>query len=346
MTAGSQLGRELLRIIEAITVLSPAAFRFAGRPSGDLTVPLTGLALTPEMPPLMSELVSKLYEHCFSNRFAGSLPDASPRPPLEKDAAWLDRLSRANQSRERWEDGWQVLQPMSNGQLLANRGESTRLLGPGEFVNLTGSGAFLQPGMEVRVFVPRESLTMQPGYYYAFGETTKDSSGQSPVVRFYWHTTVEGAPTLLRLLTAALNRWAVPFRFKTGAAAEMLARTDSGVLYIPRRYAQVATELALDLRLQVAESLPPAVPLFTLELAPGLAFAEDPGTQESFGMSRCRMLAQGIWSAHLQGACSAEERLAVVEREFLSEGISLERPWLNSARPAGLAPALLGEVAA
>jgi hypothetical protein len=71
------------------------------------------------------------------------------------------------------------------------------------------------------------------------------------------------------------------------------------------------------------------VPLFTLCLGPGLAFAEDPGTQESFGMSRCRILAHGIWLAHQQRAQGIDERLAIVEQHFRSQGISLERPWLN-----------------
>jgi hypothetical protein len=71
------------------------------------------------------------------------------------------------------------------------------------------------------------------------------------------------------------------------------------------------------------------VPLFTLRLAPGLAFAEDPGTQESFGMCRSRILAQGIWQAHVQGIRGTAERLKVVEQQFQSQGVSLARPWLN-----------------
>ena len=121
----------------------------------------------------------------------------------------------------------------------------------------------------------------------------------------------------------------MPFRFKVSGIQTIFERSDSAVLYVPRRYAQLAFELVWEAYKQIGPNLRNDVPLFTLRLAPGLAFAEDPGTQESFGMSRCRNLAHAIWLAHQQGARATEARLATVEQHFRSEGISLERPWLN-----------------
>jgi hypothetical protein len=218
---------------------------------------------------------------------------------------------------------------MPNGQLIARRGATTRLLFPGEFVSLSGSGMFLAPGSAVRIYVPRESRAMQPGYYFAFGETLPDSCDEFSVVRFYWHVSAEGAAELLRLVSGELNRWQAPFRFKTGVQPGLLARCDSAVMYAPRRSAPLTYELVLEIHKRIEPLLRPEVPLFTLRLAAGLAFAEDPGTQESFGMSRCRILAHAIWLAHQQGARATEARLATVEQHFRSEGISLERPWLN-----------------
>ena len=226
---------------------------------------------------------------------------------------------------------------MNHGQLIARRGATTRMLSPGEFVNLSGSGMFLAPGSAVRVYVPRESLAIQAGYYHAFGETLPDSCDEFSMVRFYWNVSAEGAAELVRLISGELNRWQTPFRFKTGVQPGMLARCDSAVLYAPRRCASFAYELALEIHSRIGKLLRAAVPLFTLRLAPGLAFAEDPGTQESFGTSRCRILAHGIWLAHEQGALNLEERLAIVEQRFRSEGISPERPWLNPGSADDLA---------
>jgi HopA1 effector protein family len=320
---------ELVCIINAVTILSLSAFTFAGRPSNGIAMSMIGLQLTHDMPPLTSELAGQLYQHCFSNRFIGQMTVDEMSPAAIDDEA-LKPLSRANQSQERWEDGWQVVHSMLNGQVVANRGGVTRTLAPGEFVNLSGSGMILSPGATVRVYVPRESYTVQPGYYFAFGETSPDSSDEFSIVRFYWNVSAEGTAELFQLITAELNRWQLPFRIKTGIHRGMFARSDSAVLYTPRRYADFAFELLSEIHKRVLPLLRNDVPLFTLRLAPGLAFAEDPGTQESFGMSRCRILAHGIWLAHQQGAQDVEERLTIVEQHFHAEGISLERPWLNA----------------
>jgi hypothetical protein len=47
-------------------------------------------------------------------------------------------------------------------------------------------------------------------------------------------------------------------------------------------------------------------------------------------MSRCRILAHGIWLAYQKSAEHPDERLTILEQHFHSEGISLERPWLNA----------------
>jgi hypothetical protein len=296
---------------------------------------MTGLQFEPDAPPMMNELASHLYQHCFSNRFTGRIV-ASEIPRPVSNAAWSEELAGANQSRDRWEDDWQVLQTPSAGQLIARRGATTRLLSPGEFVNLSGSGMFLTPGSTVRIYVPRESRTIQPGCYFAFGETLPDSGDDLSIVRFYWNIAAEGAAELLRLVSGTFNRWAVPYRFKTGMHPSMFARCDSAVLYVPRRCAPITYALIRGIRQRMRTRLRSDVPLFTYRLAPGLAFAEDPGSRESFGSSRCRMLAHGMWSARAHDARHVEERLEWVERHFQSEGISLERPWLNPGSAADL----------
>jgi hypothetical protein len=323
------LEEELIRIIRAVTILSPSSFTFAGHPSNGLAMPMMGLKIDPGMPPLINELVSRLYQQGFSNPFREeTVHTETPQP--KNDAEWMEKLSRANSSRERWEDGWQVAHTTSNGQVVAKRGGITRILSPGEFVNMNGSGMFFAPDASVRVYVPRESRTMQPGYYFAFGETAVDSADQVSMVRFYWDVSAEGAPKLLQLISATLNQWHVPFRFKTGSNPSNYSRSDSAVLYIPRRYGQITYDLILDTHSRVVPLLRSHVPLFTLRLAAGLAFAEDPGTQESFGLSRCRMLAHGLWLAYQEGAHDAQKRLEIVERQFHAEGVSLDHPWLNA----------------
>jgi hypothetical protein len=348
MKIAATLREELLSIMGALVIVSPRSFTFAGRPSSGISMPLPGLGLAPEMPPLLNELVGQLYQHCYSSRFTGTLtqPDL---PGQALDTEWFERLSSANLSKSRFEDGWHMQFGMPSGQVIAQRGALTRMLAPGEFVDLGGSGMALAPGTVLRLYIASESRTMQPGYYYAFGETLSDSFGEISVVRFYWNVPFESAADLLQLISGGLNLWQVPFRFKVSGIQTIFERSDSAVLYVPRRYAQLAFELVWEAYKQIGPNLRNDVPLFTLRLAPGLAFAEDPGTQESFGMSRCRLLAQGLWLAHLRGVHQADEQLQVIDEQFASEGISLEHPWLNRgsvdefAFPASVTDKLCGE---
>src|SRR5260370_18132612 len=329
MKVEQALLEELARIVDAVAIQTPAAFTLGGRPSSGIALPVIGLNLTPDMPPLMNELVMQLYQQCFASRYAGQAAAYQPAPTAS-DPEWVESLARANQSRERWEDEWRILHTMPNGHVVAQRGNTSRTLAPGEFINLSGSGMVLSRGTVVRVYVPRESRTVQAGYYFAFGETLPDSNDELSGVRFYWNVSPDGAPQLLRRIPCDLNRSDIPFRFKTPSHPGMFARTDTAVLYAPRRYAHFTRTLVSEIHSSILPLLTEYLPLFTLLLAPGLSFAEDPGTQESFGMCRSRILAQGIWQAHVQGAHSTADRLKVVEQQFQSQGISLSRPWLNS----------------
>lgn len=225
---------ELIRVLEAVVIHSPSSFTFAGHGSDGLAPRMQGLLLEAGAPPLMNELTSWIYQHCYSTRFNGRIEnDELPSTPV--DVHLLNALTRANQSQERWEDGWRALQSMPNGQIIARKGTLTRMLAPGEFVNLSGSGTMLAPETPLRVYVPRESRTIQPGYYFAFGETTADALDEYSTARFYWNVSAPGAAQLLELVSRELNLWQVPFRFKSGIHPAMYSRCDSAVLYVPRR---------------------------------------------------------------------------------------------------------------
>ena len=286
MNIPQTLEDELARIVESIAIHSPTAFTFTGRASSGIAMPMIGLHLTPEMPPLMNELVIQLYQRCFANRFDGQ---SAPEPPrASNDPEWVESLSRANQSRERWEDGWQILHGLPNGHVVAKRGDVARTLAPGEFVNLGASG--MSPGAVVKVYIARESRTVQPGYYFVFGETLPDSGDEASIVRFYWNVTNLGAAHLVRRVSGDLNRWEVPFRFKTPSHPEMFVRRDTAVLYTPRRYAHFTRGLLSEIHSAIQSQLRDDVPLFTLRLAPGLAFGKIPARRKVLDCA-----AAGFW---------------------------------------------------
>jgi hypothetical protein len=148
-------------------------------------------------------------------------------------------------------------------------------------------------------------------------------------VRFYWNISSEGAPLLMKQITAHLNSFRVPFRFKSLTYPASYVRRDSAVLFVARRYYTIAAELAARAHEHVRSHLGEDTPLMTKRLAPGLGFAEDPGMAESFGTSRCKILAEGLWSAYLAGRQGEHARLQTIKDTFERYGIDLEHPYLN-----------------
>jgi hypothetical protein len=321
------LKAELLTIVQAVAFPSPGSVTLAGRampnpaPGG-----MPGLAAPGN--PLVSQLLHLLYDGCYCRRFGTPLPQWT-NPPAP-NPAFLEALSAANTGREHWDAGWQIQQSYQSGQIAAVKGAMTRLVWPGEFHSHGAPGVAPQPGTQISLFAPRESRTSQPGFYYAFGEALADQQDDFGILRFYWNVTADGAAALIRNLTQALNRFAIPFRFKCLQLPELFDRTDAAVLYIAKRHYRVAASILPDVHRAIRPSLEPATPLFAKTLADGLGFAEDPKTGESFGMSRCRLVAEAVCRAHEQGAHSAEARLERVIAAFAAARLSLDAPYLNA----------------
>jgi hypothetical protein len=163
---------------------------------------------------------------------------------------------------------------------------------------------------------------MQPGFYFAFGNSPEEDFDPPCMVRFYWAVKSGGAVLLTGELTAALNRLRVPFRFKTGLESYSYGRLDAAVLYVHQRFYQIAARLVAPVYQQVRAVLMSGSPMFTKPLAPGLGLAEDPGTGESFGMQRCRLLADAVLGAE-------EPSLDAVIRRLEFAGVRADCPYLS-----------------
>ena len=327
-----QLTAQLTKIVRAVEVRSDDSFNFAGR-HFSLAAQMPGHMqhahgfARAEANPLVALLEQALYQHCYCRTFDGGLRDEQPLNVQGIDLT--PALSEANSTRERWDAGWQVYQILPSGQILAHKDGRTRALWPGEFLSTDAPGMALRPGMNLSVFFMRETRTMQPGFYFAFGEAQAGELDNFSLARLYWNVRAEGAVTLMRTVTRGLNRFQVPFRLKSLTNSAFYTRNDAAVLYVDKRFFRVTARVLADIYEEVSQHLRPDAPLFTKPLADGLALAEEPYTGESFGMQRCRILAEGILSAHARGARDEAARLEEVERHFAAYGLKLEAPYLN-----------------
>jgi hypothetical protein len=327
-----QLNLQLKKIVRAVEVRSNDSFIFAGRhfslaaQGGAQAQHAQGFAQQ-QANPLVALLEQTLYQHCYCRTFDGALRDEMP--DLVHGVDLTPALSEANATRERWDTGWQVYQVLPSGQVLAHKDGRTRALWPGEFLTTDAPGMALRPGMNLSVFFMRETKTMQPGFYFAFGEAQAGELDNFSLARLYWNVRAEGAVTLMRTVTRGLNRFQVPFRFKCLTNSAFYTRDDAAVLYVDKRYFRVTARVLASIYGEVSRHLRPAAPLFTKPLADGLALAEEPYTGESFGMQRCRILAEGLLSAHARNIREEAARLEEIERHFAAYGLKLEAPYLN-----------------
>lgn len=315
---------EIGRICQAVEVESPVSFFFVGK---KFEIPLQAQPL-PALPALV-QLQQMLYELCYARRFDGKGRSAG-QPAVAQDSGFVRRLIEANQSGERWDHEWQITGFDPSGQVAAVKNGAFRIFPPGEYCSPYGPGETVPSGMTVAVWLAKGSLSLQPGFYFAFGQTLGQEDDARSMLRLYWNVRAEGAPRLLAALTQRLNTFQVPFQLKTLTQPDQYAqRTDGSVLYVNRRFFPIVARLYIDLAPALADDLEADVPLFTKPLAPGLGLAEDPGTGDSFGLSRCRILAGALFMAHVRGAYTPQARLAEVEAHFSSHGLTLDRPYLN-----------------
>jgi hypothetical protein len=307
----------LQQCVEAVDILSPTAFMMAGRTreaaDGDL---------------LVRTLTETIYEQCYCNRFAGDYHVYTP--VSGPDPAFAAALSAANTTMTGWDGGWEIDQLLPGGQYLAVRRSRYRRVSPGEFITTSYQAALPQPGTPINIYCQKESSTLQAAFYFAFSQEPVTEGALSTTVRFYWNVKSSGAPALMELLTTNLNRYQIPFSFKCLNHPGLYPRIDPAVLYIARRYYQITYSIIRCIYPAIRSQLESSTPWFTKSLDPGLGLAEDPGSGDSFGMSRCRMVAEGIYQAYQLGDGSSARKREQVETIFKARGLSLDRPWLNA----------------
>jgi hypothetical protein len=341
-------------VFRAIRLDSPQGFRLAGRkfvvppaagPAGGRAPLPPAVAAAAQPAPLPALLGSVLYRHVYCRPFSGRLAATreAARADQVPDTGLAGRLAAANTTRDRWEHGWSITQVLPGGQVLARRGGASRTLWPGQFLSRDGPGAPPRPGGQISLFYPKESISLQPGFYYVFGETPEDESHGFGLVRAYWNVAGAGAPQLVRLLSARLNRFHVPFRFKCSVVPSEFERTDVAVVYLSKRFFPIFADLLGDIHPELRGHLGEAVPLFAKRLLAGVGIAEDPGNGESFGQHRCRLLAEALWNCFLSGNQSLSARLAEFDRLAGTFGVDTRHLHLNAGSldtyelPAGAA---------
>src|SRR5215212_2887361 len=307
---------DLATIFRSIDIRSPHEYNLGGtsfRVPAYTPAPFGGQfsPFAAGVPPLVGDLQQRLYEHAYMRELNGRIEDA---PPSQSIVDYMDELSAANATRERWDGGWVITQFAHNGAIWAKKDEIVQSFAPGRYASM--HGATPSVGAPVNVYLSKESRELQPGFYHVFGERLFDDHSRG-LSRIYFHIDEAGAPALVNAITSTLNRFLVPFRMKTLSYRGVYIRADAAVLFFPKRnFPIIAQLIAGRIRGSVRDHIRPRIPLMTKHLFDGIAAAEDPGNGDSFGTSRCRLIAQAIWDAYARGQQSEEARIQELDMQF------------------------------
>lgn len=276
---------------------------------------------------LLLTLQFQLYSDFYCQGAATPSLREANAPAQAKVSEFIDELSSANCGAGYLAEGWRV-KSLPNNELIARRkGLALRVQSSD---CSTENGESIDRSSHVSLRFPKELLGISPGFYMAVGDVEMSDFHGADVVRFYWNLRPDGAVPLMQDLTRELNCARLPFRFKVVNDRTAFNRCDAAVLYLPKRHYAAVAQIVECIYARMSEKLNERVPAFTKRLAPGLGFAEDPGTMhDSFGTHRCGLLAEGMFRAHREGRKSLPDRLRAVEKHFADHQISLEAPFLN-----------------
>lgn len=182
------------------------------------------------------------------------------------------------------------------------------------------------------VFEHPHGLNVSPGFrLYTLSDSTADPVGRTS--RVYVNAWPGGFPLLLstaRRMWDALGLLTV----KVAAPPVRPLRADACVLYLSSPVDAHPADALGELMDVMAPWLRGPVPAFTLRAGPGVALAESPpGAHESFGTSRCRLVAAAVIACW---ACDRSlERLPdFLASGFQAAGVDPERPYQSAgSRP-------------
>jgi hypothetical protein len=314
---------QLADAVAAVEVLSPTRYAWLGEPSEALPAHVErGLSAADARGYLTYGIEARLYSdfYCHGRAVVGAAREQVDT--ARGDPALVDALSASNTGSGCWEPGW-ALRGRDNGQLVVERAGLVLRARSEECRGLPEEEPPPDVPVEVELRYPKELLRVSPGFYMALCERPFD--GSSGVVRLYWNLEADGAVAFVREATRLLNEAGFGSRLKVANDARLYDRCDAGVVYMARDEALRAGPLVRELHVAVAEQLGAGVPALTRRLAAGVGLAEDPGTGESYGMSRCHLIADGIVRAFEQGEVDPLE--AVADR-FAEAGIDPDMPYL------------------
>ena len=333
-TMTAALDMQIQDALDAVNIRSATSFSWFGDLSPNLSAAarraMTGSAMRDY---LRYQLQMRLYGDFYCK--GSATPGGEQRNTFRRTPTtpFIEALSAANTGTGAREGGWSVVNVAGDVVTVARDGLRVWVRREDIYADAEDTPS---PAQLHAVRFPKELLKLSPGFYLALGNEGLAFEPGRVLVRFYWNLRAGDAPTLVKGATQLLNDDEIPFRLKVVNDPAHYDRCDAGVLYVQRADYEQVLLIVRQILVELGGNLKKATPVFTKVLAPGLGLAEELSvSRDSFGMDRCRLLAEAIVRIKEHAVGGATDRLAVIEEVFAEEGISLATPYLNPGSPDG-----------
>jgi hypothetical protein len=149
------------------------------------------------------------------------------------------------------------------------------------------------------------------------------------LARLYWNVGARNVALLLWRLTSGLLDRDCDWLLKCALTPCAYARADAIVLYLPAERLDELRGWVDASAAALSTVLRPGTPPLTLKIGRGLAACHDPGTGESFGQHRCRLIAEAVTSRNHAPHPTRDvaSLLAAVCARLEQAGIAPARPY-------------------
>lgn len=315
--------------LQAIELQSSSSFSWFGKKEASLPPKLKG-KLPPEIlrAYLSNKIESLLYSqfYCLGGATPLEFQPTTPKIGLSKKVSFISDLSDANKGKGYLDSDWKVLSVGNDHLIIEKNGVRFNAEKQLCFFHEDNS---IKPGMSVKFQLPKEYPNRFPGFFLVVSDQLFSWGNDQDIFRLYWNFRPEGVPKFVEEITTKFNNDQLPFRLKCLNHPNQYSRHDSAILYLYKSDYQRMRKTLEDIHAGCLPYLKNAVPVFTKPLSLGLGLAEDPLEGISFGIHRCRMIAEGLIRAFERGNRSLNERLSIVESCFHENSIDLAAPYLN-----------------
>jgi len=241
--------------------------------------------------------------------------------------AFIDELSAHNHSSDGVDASWRVYALDPQGNAFVEKNGDVRQLIPNSYEMANPTETALNVNTLVNIKRTKEYREAQPTFYHVNSEALMPTGEE--IGRFYWNIEAEGAKYLVEQVSQLFNHYRVPFMFKCTNHPELYTRSDGAVLYVSRKQFRIATQLIKKMMVKLKPFLKKEVPLFSRRLCDGLSYAEDPGLNQSFGMSRSEIIAEGIVNAYYLRRNNKSAQFGEILNAFKEHGLDINHPYLK-----------------